>query len=472
MKYKILLALPVVMLAAALWLAAQEIQGVVSQGQQLRLAVPDLRGSGDAQKFMRTFNETLWNELDASGVVKLVGKDVYPLNVPQRPEDFVPPSNGRSNGPWLTDWSGAPVNANNLAFGYAAVQDGRLVLLGYLYNLAQPTPAMAQLFGKRYFGSLDENGARDVAHQFAADILAQFGGQSLAGTKIFFVSDRTGPRTYGDGTKTGVKEIWSMDYDGSNQRQATFFRGLSEMPTVSADGKLLAFTYLAENERNGHLVDSNAVVVIQDAGTGRRLTFYNPVSSIVATPAFTPDGKHVLFASKIGNVKDEQIYLSNLQGGDLTRISHVAAIDEEPRVNPRNGSQIVFISGRTGHPQLWEMSIDGGGAQMLTTGEGDVSNPSWSPDGQFVAFAWTRGYEYGQFNIFVMDMAKRYPIQLTHDTGRNENPSWAPDGRHIVFSSKRGRTYQLYTMLADGSHMQQLTTQGNNTEPVWANGIH
>ncbi len=93
------------------------------------------------------------------------------------------------------------------------------------------------------------------------------------------------------------------------------------------------------------------------------------------------------------------------------------------------------------------MNIDGGGAEMLTTGEGDVANPAWSPDGQIVAFAWTRGYDMGGFNIFIMDVARRAAAsRLTRDnTGENENPAWAPDGLHIVFTSKRGRSTQIYT---------------------------
>src|ERR1700689_63693 len=248
MKTKTIFVLLTLLLAvSALMLTGQQanIQGVITGGDLLKLAVPDLRGAGDAQKFMNTFNATLWDELDNGGVLKLVAKSVYPLNVPQRPEDFVPPNargqssaRGQSDAPWLTDWSGSPVNANNLAFGYTAVQEGRLVLLGYLYNLSQPTPATAQLFAHTYVGSLDEVGAKKVAREFAADILAQFGGQSLSGTKIYFVSDRTGPRTLGDGKKVGVKEIWSMDYDGSNQTQLTFYKSLSMTPAVSADGKM------------------------------------------------------------------------------------------------------------------------------------------------------------------------------------------------------------------------------------------
>jgi TolB protein len=71
-----------------------------------------------------------------------------------------------------------------------------------------------------------------------------------------------------------------------------------------------------------------------------------------------------------------------------------------------------------------------------------------------------------------MDVAKRQPIQLTQGVGRNENPWWAPDGVHLVFTSKRGNSTQIYTMLADGSNVHQLTTQGNNIQPVWANGVN
>ena len=113
------------------------------------------------------------------------------------------------------------------------------------------------------------------------------------------------------------------------------------------------------------------------------------------------------------------------------------------------------------------MNIDGTDVSRLTTGEGDAVNPAWSPDGQHIAFAWTRGFEPGNFNIFTMDVANREVVQLTHGQGRNENPTWAPDGIHLVFSAKRGRTSQLYTMLANGEAVQQLTTQGNNEKPVW-----
>ncbi len=470
MKPKTLLALLTVLAAAgALVLTAQNanFNGVIKEGEQLKLAVPDFRGSGGADKFMQVFNDTLWNELDNGGVVKLVGKSLYPLNIPQRPEDFT------SGSAKLTDWSQPPVEANDLAFGYTAEQNGQFLLLGNLYNVGQPSPAQASLFAKRYASTLDENGARDVARQYAADILAQFGAKSLAGTKIFFVSDRSVPaRRLPDGTTVGVKEIWEMEYDGSNQRQLTFYKSLSSQPAVSPDGKMFAFTSYPQKVEGSYVVDGNPIIMIHSLDPDRRLNFYNPVSSIVATPEFTPDGKHVLFATKIGAEKDPKIYMSNLQGGELMQLSHANAVEVEPKVNPKTGTEVVFISGRTGHPQLWEMNIDGSGAHMLTDGTGEVANPCWRPDGQYVAFSWTRGFTYGQYNIFIMDMVSGKWDQLTHDTGDNENPSWAPDGLHLAFSSKRNRVTQIFTMLANGTHVQQLTTKGNNLEPVWTKGIN
>jgi hypothetical protein len=95
------------------------------------------RGAGDAQQFMNTFNTTLWNELESSGQFKMVPRTSYPLQVPQQPSDFHPPLNGKSQGPWLSDWSGPPVNSNYLAFGYTAVQNNQLFLYGWLYDVQQ-----------------------------------------------------------------------------------------------------------------------------------------------------------------------------------------------------------------------------------------------------------------------------------------------------------------------------------------------
>jgi TolB protein len=450
-----------VLLGVAVFAGAQQINTtVVKSGEKPSIAVPDFRGSGDAQPFMGVFNSTLFNELSGSGQLTMIAKTLYPTQVPQQPSDF------RQGGPSFADWSGPPPNANYLAFGYTAAQNNQIVLYGWLFDVRQANAGSAQLIGKVYLGSLDEAGARKVAQQFAADILKQFGATSLIGTRIYFVSDRS-----------GNKEIWSMNYDGSDQKQFTNYRSITTFPAISADGTKIAFTTypVLASSRSANAAQfgkqganlGQPQIYMHSLETGRKLVYYNQQASMNAASDFLPDSRHLLIYST-ANGGFSQIYETDLDGGELKRITNSRSLEVEPKVNPRTGMDLVFVSGRGGTPQVYRMNIDGTDVNRLTTGEGDAVNPAWNPDGQHIAFAWTRGFEPGNFNIFVMDVASRNVLQLTSGAGRNENPYWAPDGVHLVFSSKRGRATQIYTMLADGSGLQQLTTQGNNEKPVWS----
>jgi TolB protein len=146
--------------------------------------------------------------------------------------------------------------------------------------------------------------------------------------------------------------------------------------------------------------------------------------------------------------------------------------DVSPTWNPKTGAQIAWISGRTGLPQLYIMDSDGSGVYRLTDG-GYATSPSWSPNGQFIAFAWDRKYGPGApggQDIYVMEIATKRWIQLTHDSGRCDFPSWSPDGRHLVYASSpdgRADHTRIMTMLADGTQKRALTGPGADM-PNWS----
>jgi TolB protein len=199
----LLLSAAGLVIACTFALAGQaDIGGRIVKGEKTVVAVTDMHGSGAAEQYMATFNKALWDELDSSGQIKLAPKTSYPLQVPQQEGDFKPPV-------MFSEWSRPPVSANYLAFGYTSVQDNQILLFGNFFNVGQSTVQSAKVFSNRYYGALSSDGAKSVARQFAADILKQLGIATLSGTKIYFVSDRTGG--------SFVKEIWSMDYDGSNR---------------------------------------------------------------------------------------------------------------------------------------------------------------------------------------------------------------------------------------------------------------
>lgn len=449
MKHKRLFAISTTALLGALAFSQSPQQSdlivKITGGTKRVIALPDFRASGAAAPFADVFNKTVYDDIERSGLLAMAPKSFYPLSPPQQETDL---RAGATNcaGRCLADWAASPVNANYLGFGYAADQGGQFVAFGHLFNTAVPDLAGAKLIRKLYNAPLSQDGARRAAHEYAADILAQFGVPSLAGSKIYFLSDRS-----------GSKELWSMDFDGSNQQRITSFGSITTTPAVSPDGLRLAFTTYAKGQPQ---------IMLWSTETNRMIPFLNPRASLNATPNFSPDGTKVFFASTLNG--DTQIYMADSSGANLKRISTSRAIEVEPKINPKTGNDIVFVSGRSGPQQIYRMNMDGAGVERLTTGEGEAANPAWHPDGQHIAFKWTRGFAPGNWNIFVMDVASRETVQLTFGAGRNENPVWAPDGRHLAFSSNRGGRFQIFSMLADGTGLKQLTTQGNNTMPVWA----
>ena len=342
------------------------------------------------------------------------------------------------------------MTANYLGIGYGAEDRGMFVAFGWFYSTATNLPAIqqAQIFGKIYTATLDEVGAIDAGHRYAADILAQFGGKSLVGTRIVFVSDRT-----------GSKEIWVMNWDGTAQRQLTQYKSLSSFPSASPDGRIVAFTTYASGFPAVQMVSID---------TGRKLPFYNQRASMNSFVTFTPDSKRVIFSSTAGG-GPAQLYMANTDGSDFHPITQSGGIEVEAKINPKTGADLVDVSGRGGMPQIYRMTMEGTDVQRVSAGTGEATNPSWNPDGAHIAFAWTKGFEPGNYNIFVMDVASRQTAQLTANEGRNENPSWAPDGAHIAYASKRGRQSQIWVMNADGTGKHQLTQSGNNEKPFWVN---
>jgi len=407
--------------------------------EKIRLAVPDFKAAAtdaDTKRLATAFSVTLWNDLQAAGIFDMVSPSFYPLGIPGAPQDVN-----------LSHWSDPPPNANMLVFGNALVQGGSLAVQGWLYDVKNPQSP--QVLGKQYRESASEDNARTIAHRFADEIIFRLGGgiPGIAESKIFFVSKRS-----------GTKEIWQMDYDGSNQKQITRVSTMALSPHVSPDGSRVAFSAVsnAEWEIMMYSLELN------------RLVSFPRYQGANLSPAWSSDGKYLAFSSSRSG--DAEIYTIDVAGGDLRRITDSRGPDVSPTWNPKTNAQIAFVSGRTGLPQIYTVSSDGTNLVRMTD-QGYAVSPSWSPNGQFLVFAWVRNYgpgAPGASDIYVMDVASKQWVQLTHDGGRNDFPSWSPDGRHVVFQSNRSGRTQIWSMLADGTQVRQLTNQGENTQPNWS----
>ncbi|HTK94873.1 MAG TPA: Tol-Pal system beta propeller repeat protein TolB [Terriglobales bacterium] len=406
--------------------------------EKVRLATPDFKTtSSDARTadLLKTFNDTLWSDLDNAGIFDMVSKSFYPLAQPGQPAEVR-----------LDAWGNPPPNASMLAFGNLNVSGNDLAVMGWLYDVKNAQSP--QVLGKQYHTEPTAAGARLTAHRFADEIIFRLGGgiSGIAESKIFFVS-----------TRTGNKEVWMMDYDGEAQTRLTKDGSIALSPAVSPDGSRVAYV---------SFTSGNADLAMYSLELGRKVTFPH-FGGANTSPAWTPDGK-LLFSSAMRG--DPEIFQAEASGGNARRLTNYRGPDVQPTINRKSGGQIAWVSGRTGLPQIYVMDGDGANVQRLTD-EGYAVSPSWSPNGQLLAFSWIRHYGPGApggQDIYIMDVTTHQFVQLTHEAGRNDFPSWSPDGRHIVFQSNRNGGDQIWTMLADGTKQHQLTSSGKNTQPDWS----
>ena len=287
--------------------------------EKVRLAASDFRPSTQDPKnadLLKTFNDTLWNDLDNAGIFTLVSKSFYPVQVPGQPTDVK-----------FADWASPPPEASMLAFGNLGVTADKVTVQGWLYDVKnQGSP---QVLGKQYNDSATSDAVRMIAHKFADEIIFRLGGgiQGIAETKIYFVSDRS-----------GHKEIWMMDYDGANQQQITHLGSISLSPRISPDGSRLAFSSATKS----WLGNFDVLVSISTAWSA-----FPHFGGMNFSPSWSPDGKIAFSSSRNGY---PNIFVVDGSGGHVRRLTNDKGPDVAPTWNRKTGSQIAFVSGRTGLP--------------------------------------------------------------------------------------------------------------------------
>ena len=416
--------------------------GINSGVSVIRIAVADFKPSGaDPQtaQLKQTFDGTLYADLATAGIFDIVSKSLMPPGTPGTPSEMQ-----------VQAYSNAPASAAFVAFGSIGVNGGKLVVNGFLFD-AKNTQ-YPQVLAKQYSDAASDDSARQIAHQFANEIILRLGGgiPGIAETKIFYV------KILGKDSK----EIWMMDYDGANQHAVTHLGIISISPRVSHDNSRLAFATLG---KNGFQIKMYSLLL------GRYVNFPSGSGS-AESPAWSPNGNELAYAAAPEGSFD--IWIADSNGNLGRRVTSFHKGTASPTFNPKTGAQIAFVSDRTGLPQLYIMNSDGSGIQQMTDG-GYASSPSWSPDGQFIAFAWDRKYGPGApggQDIYLMEVATKKWWQLTFKIGRCDFPTWSPDSRHIAFASSadgRADHTRIWTMLRDGTQKRPLTGEGADM-PNWS----
>ncbi|MFA6317253.1 MAG: hypothetical protein WC943_07535 [Elusimicrobiota bacterium] len=299
-----------------------------------------------------------------------------------------------------------------------------------------------QVFDRYY--QQDSQHWRSLAHRVSDDLVKALTGKAgIAHSQLVFCN-----------SQTGHKEIYLADYDGANLRRLTTHRSITLLPRISPDRKSVAYTSYK---------DGNPDLFLLDLASGKTKPLSNEQGLNVAG-GFSPDGNQMLMT--LSRQKNPNVFVKSIADGSITRLTQHTGVDTSPTFSPDAG-QVAFVSDRSGNPQVYILDMTTQRAKKLTRMNW-CDSPSWSPTGEWIAFAG-RERPKDPIDIFLVDVTGSQVRRLTHGEGSNEDPSWSPDGRFLSFVSTRGKKPELFIMDADGSAPHRLVEiPGASSTPHWS----
>jgi len=235
------------------------------------------------------------------------------------------------------------------------------------------------------------------------------------GNKIYFNSD-----------KDGKFNLYTYDIASGKTEQLTFFKDWDiRWPSSDEQNKIVY-------ERNGELEILNLQnnqsqklnITVPDDGLYKRPHTLNVTDYIQGT-ALSPKGERILIEAR------GDIFSVPAEKGVTRNLTHSSdAHDKLPRWSP-DGSQVAFISDKSGEEEVWIVAQDGMSApQQITSGShAQHYAPEWSSDGKKIAYSDKDGKVY----VFTIATKKTEQI-IDAPNGQVTDYEWSPKGNYLAFS--------------------------------------
>ena len=209
-------------------------------------------------------------------------------------------------------------------------------------------------------------------------------------------------------------EVYEMDLTIGENKALTYSIGDLNAPEISPDGKTIAFTRFFNDP------DKPSTWLMDRNGTNLR-----QVSAVTAwDPTWSPDGGQILFSSYINDLS--QLFVINLDGTGLRQVSNLPDLRGRSDWSPQN--LIVTYSGKSWKRELFVMNADGSGLRQISPSGGNSQGPSFSPDGQWLAFTayFDNPGDIHGCEIYVMRVDGSDLRRLTDNDYCEYQPRWGP----------------------------------------------
>jgi TolB protein len=285
------------------------------------------------------------------------------------------------------------------------------------------------------------------AQRVAPSMFIQDVSWSGDGKYLFF----TGMHDFDQQAHTFKADIYSVRTDGSDLRKITGDER-NEIYTAWAKGRV-AFSADKPGTKDSDIYTANP-----DGSDLRQIT-KGPGKN--TTPSVSKDGKLIAFVSTRDGGK-YQIYVMNSDGSNVTRLTKDDNVGYfNPQVSP-DGKRIVYYAEKGDSlDQIWVMNSDGSNQTLLTGGVGHNIFPGWSADSKRIIFSSSKrdkadggSYVDGSF-LYTMNADGSALTKIGNI--KSFFARYSPDGKKIAYVAGKFPDAAIYIANADGSGAQKVT---------------
>ncbi len=254
-----------------------------------------------------------------------------------------------------------------------------------------------------------------------------------------------------------VNYLWRAAADGTRPPERIELAGVNALfPSIAPAGDRLAFARLLHDED------------IYRLEPGRPPRPVAQSSAFEGLPAYSRDGRRIAFCSaRSGDAME--VWVADADGSNPAQLTHVpGGFQGDPALSP-DGRLIAFHSSGPSeeHPHIWTVDSEGGTPRQITHGTGDQMSPTWSRDGEWIYFSWSRSDSRDIWRVRVRTGATE---RVTRGGGFIARES--ADGRTLFYISKSVHSPVMAQPLAGGAPRTAIACVTGTAFSVNPQGIY